>query len=245
MAISEKSRIGFMHPGEYLNEASCVSGIDGVELAMNLHVPIDALEQIIEGECDVLPEFALRLGRYFGSGARMWLDLQNAYSLELTERKIGSHIQDQVVPLEHEVDVELETDELEEIGSRSIFECTALPIGIDGGPPAGLFSGLPPVHPGEILNEDLEFMGLTPETFADKLAISVDQMNAILTGERDVDAEFALRLERYFGSGARMWMNLQTTYSLKVAERDLGNTIVDEVAPRVDEDARADVVEAA
>ena len=148
MTISEKSRIGFMHPGEYLNEASCVSRIDRVELAMKLHVPIDALERIIEGERDVLPEFALRLGRYFGSGARMWLDLQNAYSLELTERKIGSRIQDQVVPLEHEVDIELETDELEEIGSRSIFECTALPIGIDGGPPAGLFSGLPPVHPG-------------------------------------------------------------------------------------------------
>ena len=34
-----------MHPGEYLNEASCVSGIDRVELAMNLHVPIDALER--------------------------------------------------------------------------------------------------------------------------------------------------------------------------------------------------------
>ena len=148
-------------------------------------MPIDALEQIIEGECDVLPEFALRLGRYFGSGARMWLDLQNAYSLELTERKIGSHIQDQVVPLEHEVDVELETDELEEIGSRSIFECTALPIGIDGGPPAGLFSGLPPVHPGEILNEDLEFMGLTPETFAEISSRSpvAIRWNAILTGE--------------------------------------------------------------
>ena len=102
-----------------------------------------------------------------------------------------------------------------------------------------------PVHPGEILNEDLDEMGLTPETFADRLAIPLDTMKAILAGERDVDAEFALRLERYFGSGARMWMNLQTTYSLKVAERDLGEKIEREVAPRDDEVARAEVIEAA
>lgn len=96
-------------------------------------------------------------------------------------------------------------------------------------------NGMPPVHPGEILNEDLGSMGLTPETFADKLAIPVEQMNAILTGERDVDAEFALRLERYFGSGSRMWMNLQATYSLKVTECDLGERIEAEVAPRLSE----------
>lgn len=106
-------------------------------------------------------------------------------------------------------------------------------------------NGMPPVHPGEILNEDLEEMGLTPEIFADKLAIPLDRMNAILAGERDVDAEFALRLERYFGSGARMWMNLQTTYSLKVAERDLGKKISNEVASREDEQAQTKVIEAA
>ena len=80
-------------------------------------------------------------------------------------------------------------------------------------------NGMPPVHFGEILNEDLDEMGLTPKTFAYKLGISVEQMKAILNCERDVDAEFALRLDRYFGSGARMWMNLQTAYSLKVPER--------------------------
>ena len=188
-----------------------------------------------------MPEFALRLGRYFGSGARMWLDLQNAYSLELTEQKVGSRIQDQVIPLEHEVDIELETDELEEIGGRSIFECTALPIGIDGGPPAGLLNGLPPVHPGEMLNEELEYVGLTLETFAEQLGVPVAQMEAILNGDRDVDAEFALRLERYFGSGARMWMNLQATYSLEVAEMNLGGQIEKEVVPRDSE--RSEVAE--
>ena len=106
-------------------------------------------------------------------------------------------------------------------------------------------NGMSPVHPGEILNQDLEEMGLTPKTFASKLGISVEQMTAILAGERDVDAEFALRLEHYFGSGGRMWMNLQTAYSLKVAERDLGKKIIDEVVPREDEESRVKDVEAA
>ena len=104
-------------------------------------------------------------------------------------------------------------------------------------------NGMLPVHPGEILNEDLETMGLDSVSFAKKLAIPLDQMRAILAGERDVDADFALRLERYFGSGARMWMNLQTAYSLKVAERDLGKAIAEEVAPR--ERDPSEVVEAA
>lgn len=104
-------------------------------------------------------------------------------------------------------------------------------------------NGMPPIHPGEILNEDLEIMGLDPVSFAEKLVVPLDQMQAILSGERDVDAEFALRLERYFGSGARMWMNIQTAYSLKVAERELGKTISDEVVPR--EKDPSEIVEAA
>ena len=102
---------------------------------------------------------------------------------------------------------------------------------------------MPPVHPGEMLNEDLGEMGLTPETFADKLGIPIEQMNAVLAGERDVDAKLALRLSRYFGTSARIWMNLQVSYSLKVAERDLGERIKREVEPRVEESV--DVVEAA
>ena len=104
-------------------------------------------------------------------------------------------------------------------------------------------NNMPPVHPGEILNEDLEDMGLTPETFAEKLGVPLAHMKAILSSERNIDAEFALRLERYFGSGSHVWLGIQTDYLLKVAERDLGERIKREVEPRVEESV--DVVEAA
>ena len=232
-----------MHPGEYLNEFLGALGLNPGQLATKLGVPNRVLLQTLSGEGEISPEFSLRLDRYFGSGARMWLDLQSAYSLAMIERKRGGLIDEQVVPLEHKADVELSLDELEEVPIRSMYECTALPIGIDGGPPAGLINRMAPVHPGEILNEDLEFLGLTLATFAAKLAIPVAQMKAILSGERDVDAEFALRLDRHFGSGARMWMNLQTAYSLKVAERELAKAIAKEITPR--EVGEAAAVEAA
>ena len=102
---------------------------------------------------------------------------------------------------------------------------------------------MPPIHPGEMLLDELEYTNVSPKQFAEMLAVPFEQLQAFLSGERDVDAEFALRLERYFGSGARMWMNLQSTHSLKVAERDLGKSISEEVVPR--EKAPSEVVEAA
>jgi len=224
-----------MHPGEYLNEVVCALGLERGLLATELGVPVRTLEQVLSGKRDISPEFALRLDRYFGSGIRMWLDLQNAYSLGLTEQKCGKQIEEQVIPLEREVDVELDIDEFEEIGSRSMFECTALPIGTDGGPPAGLFNGMPPIHPGEFLTEEIEYLGSEIEDWEKAMGVESGNLRAIIDEERDIDAEMALRLSRFFSSSvsmAELWMNLQASYSAKVAERDLGPKISDEVQPR-------------
>ena len=235
MTISEKSRIKSMHPGEYLNEVVCVLGLKRGLLATELGVPVRTLEQVLSGESDISPEFALRLDRYFGSGVRMWLDLQNAYSLELTEQKCGRQIEEQVIPLECKVDVELDMDEFEEVASRSMFECTALPIGTDGGPPAGLFNGMPPIHPGELLVDEIKFSGSSTEDWEKAMGVESGNLRAIIDEERDIDAEMALRLSLFFSSSvsmAELWMNLQASYSAKVAERDLGQKISDEVQPR-------------
>ena len=232
-----------MHPGEFLNEFLGALGLNPGQLATKLGVPNRVLLQILSGEGEISPEFSLRLDRYFGSGARMWLDLQSAYSLAMIERKRGGLIDEQVVPLEHKADVELSLDELEEEPIRSMYECTALPIGIDGGPPASLFNRMAPVHPGEFLAEEIEFVGSNVEDWAKAMGVESRHLRAIIDEERDIDAEMALRLSRYFGSGARMWMNLQTAYSLKVAERELAKAIAKEITPR--EVGEAAAVEAA
>ncbi len=111
------------------------------------------------------------------------------------------------------------------------------------GAPGEIKNGMPPVHPGELLVEELKYLKISPKRFSKLLAVPQRQVEAILSCERDVDAEFALRLERYFGSGSQMWMNLQVDFSLKVARRDFGERIEREVEPRVEESS--EVVEAA
>lgn len=100
-----------------------------------------------------------------------------------------------------------------------------------------------PVHPGEYLAEELEISDLTVDTLAEALGVNHEHLHEVIGETRDVDAELALRLARYFGTSAEIWIDLQSLYSLKVAERDLGERIKREVEPRV-EDA-AEVAEVA
>ena len=92
--------------------------------------------------------------------------------------------------------------------------------------------GMPPMHPGEILVEELEELGLTISAFADALDMPTNQVEAILGERLGISAETALRLARYFGTSAEFWMNLQKGYELRVAEVELGKLIEERVQPR-------------
>ena len=89
-----------------------------------------------------------------------------------------------------------------------------------------------PVHPGEYLAEELESDNLTVESLAEALGINHVYLNEVIDGKRDIDAELALRLARYFGSSAEIWMDLQSLYSLKTKEKELGEMIDNQVEPR-------------
>ena len=76
-----------------------------------------------------------------------------------------------------------------------------------------------PVHPGEILLEDyIKPMGVSVRAVAMALHVPYSRLSEITKGERGVSADTALRLERYFGSEAKGWLNLQAAYELRVAE---------------------------
>ena len=92
--------------------------------------------------------------------------------------------------------------------------------------------GMPPMHPGEILVEELEELGLTAGAFAEALDMPRDQVEAILEERLAITAETALRLSRYFGTSAEVWLNLQKGYELRVAETELGKLIEERVQPR-------------
>ena len=74
-----------------------------------------------------------------------------------------------------------------------------------------------PVHPGEILREDLmKPLGLTVTALARELKVPVSKLSEIVNGRRALNADAALRLSRYFGSTPEFWINLQAAYDLRV-----------------------------
>ena len=72
---------------------------------------------------------------------------------------------------------------------------------------------LPPVHPGEVLREDLMTpLGLSINGLARDLRVPVTRMSEIVNGRRSITADTALRLARYFDMTPQFWMNLQAAY---------------------------------
>ncbi len=91
---------------------------------------------------------------------------------------------------------------------------------------------LPPVHPGEILREDLmQALGISINRLARDLRVPVTRISEIVNCRRGISADTALRLSRYFGSTPEFWMNLQAAYDLEVAERESKREIERDVHP--------------
>ena len=93
-------------------------------------------------------------------------------------------------------------------------------------------NGMRPVHPGEILREELEEFGLSANALAKALDVPTNRITAILKGQRGVTADTALRLSRYFGTTPQLWQNLQKAFELRVAEIESGAHIEARVQPR-------------
>ena len=91
---------------------------------------------------------------------------------------------------------------------------------------------MPPIHPGEILYEDfMKPLGITQYRLAKEMHVYPRRVNEIVHGKRAISADTALRLARYFGTSAELWMNLQAHYDLKLARDEAEEQIVAEVQP--------------
>ena len=103
-------------------------------------------------------------------------------------------------------------------------------------------NGLPPVHPGEILKEDiLPSAGLSVTAAAKALGVSRQMLHDILSERKPMSAVMCLKVSRLFGSSPEVWMRLQAAYDLKKAEQD--QKVMERVAQivpiRTVEEARA------
>ena len=84
-------------------------------------------------------------------------------------------------------------------------------------PPDGF--AFDPVHPGEVLQDELAARRLTANALALKLRVPANRLTEILNGKRAISPETALRLSRYLGPSAAFWLNLQSQYDLARTEK--------------------------
>ncbi len=94
-------------------------------------------------------------------------------------------------------------------------------------------NGMRPVHPGEILRDELDELEMSPHALAKALVVPPNRITAILKGQRGITADTALRLSRYFGTTPQFWMNLQQTFELRTAEETTGAEVAAAVQPRL------------
>jgi addiction module HigA family antidote len=89
-----------IHPGEILREDFMAPlGLSMNKLALDLRVPVTRVAEIVHGRRGITPDTALRLGRYFNTSARFWLNLQAAHDLEIAQDELQRTVERDVHPL--------------------------------------------------------------------------------------------------------------------------------------------------
>jgi addiction module HigA family antidote len=81
------------------------------------------------------------------------------------------------------------------------------------------------IHPGEHLAEELKELGMSAAELARNLKVPTNRITAILNGHRAITGDTALRLAHFFGTSAEFWLNLQSLYELRVAQKKVGNSM--------------------
>ena len=97
--MAKSRRLPPIHPGEILREDFMVPlGISMNKLALDLRVPVTRIAEIVHERRGITPDTALRLGRYFNTSARFWLNAQGAYDLEVAQDELQITVEREVQP---------------------------------------------------------------------------------------------------------------------------------------------------
>jgi addiction module HigA family antidote len=83
----------------------------------------------------------------------------------------------------------------------------------------------PSIHPGQILADELAEIGIRPSALARQLKVPPNRITQIVQGKRAISGDTALRLAHWFGTSPQFWLNLQSSYDIRIAEKEAGARI--------------------
>ena len=81
------------------------------------------------------------------------------------------------------------------------------------------------VHPGTILKDELEELGVSPTEFARQIDVPPNRVSQIISGKRSITGDTALRFGHWFGVDPEFWINLQAQFELATADKEIGEAI--------------------
>lgn len=81
------------------------------------------------------------------------------------------------------------------------------------------------VHPGQVLKDELEELGITPTEFARQIDVPPNRVSQIIGGKRSITGDTALRFGHWFGTDPQFWLNLQAQFDLAQADKEIGEAI--------------------
>jgi len=93
------------------------------------------------------------------------------------------------------------------------------------------------IHPGEHLAEELKVLNMSAAELARKMSVPTNRVTQILNGTRAITGDTALRLAHFLGTSAEFWLNLQSLYELRIAQKKVGKSI--RALPRLERRERA------
>ena len=85
--------------------------------------------------------------------------------------------------------------------------------------------GVVAIHPGEHLAEELQELRMSAAELARKISVPTNRITGILNHQRAITGDTALRLAHFFGTTAQFWLNLQSLYELRLAQKKAGKSI--------------------
>jgi len=83
-----------------------------------------------------------------------------------------------------------------------------------------------PIHPGEILADELNELDISSAELARQINVPANRISQIITGKRSITADTALRLGKWFGTGPKIWLNLQQSHDLDLAIAQLSKDLM-------------------
>ena len=89
-----------------------------------------------------------------------------------------------------------------------------------------------PIHPGEILYDELRELGMSAAELVRRLHVPANRITQIRRGQRNMTADTALRLGRWLGTGPQLWLNLQQAYEFDLTRQQVGEEI-EQISPRI------------